>query len=135
MSTPLLQIGEGFQFSMETAAYDELVRKTEYRWSAIERFGKAPAQQFVGLGADSIELKGTIYPHWKGGLYQVDFMRTLAAEGKPQRMVAMPALNLGVELGLWVIKSIEETQSNIRVGGIPGKQRFRMSLQAYGGDQ
>jgi len=132
--TPLLQIGK-FQFSMETAAYDELVRKTSYRWAAIERFGKAPAQQFVGLGEDSIELKGTVYPHWRGGLYQVDDMRAVGAEGKPQRMVAMPAINLGVDMGLWVIKGVEEIQSAIRPGGRPGKQRFRMSLLAYGGDQ
>ncbi len=134
---PLLQIGNfatgGFQFSMDTAAYEEFVRRTEYRWASVPRFGKAPAQQFVGLGEDIIELKGTVYPHWRGGLYQIDDMRVLAAKGKPQKMVAMPLINTGVDIGYWVIKSVEEIQSSIRNGGIPGRQRFTMKLSAYGG--
>lgn len=119
---------------MDRAAYNELVRKTQYRWSAVERFAKASAQQYVGLGEDTISLQGEVYPHWQGGLYQVEDMRALAAQGKPQKMVAMPIIDKGVDMGFWVIKSVEETQSNIRPGGIPGKQRFRLELVAYGGE-
>jgi len=131
MSDILLQIGT-FQFSMNTAAYNELTRKTEYRWAKVERFGRAPGKQFTGLGNDVIALRGTIYPHWKSGLYRVDDMRALAALGKPQSLVSMPTSSRGVNMGLWVIESVEEVQGNIRPGGIPGSQKFHMKISAYG---
>jgi len=121
-----------FKFSISTAVYQELSRVTEYRWAKAERFGKAPARQFTGLGDDTIDLSGVIYPHWKGGLGQLDDMRTLAGTGKAQRMVAMPEIGKGDDLGLWCIERIEEQQSNILSGGVPGKQSFRIKLVAYG---
>jgi len=133
MAIVLMQIGS-FQFEAHTAAYDALRRHSEYRWASVPRFGRAPGKQFTGPGNDSIEIKGTIYPSWHSGLHQVDDMRALALEGKPQRMVAMPSINLGVDLGLWVIESIEEEQEAIKSGGVPGRQRFRMQLSAYGED-
>jgi phage protein U len=131
LNDPLLQIG-WFQFSISTAAYDVLNRQTAYRWASSERFGQAPAKQFVGMGDDTIEIKGTVYPHWRGGLYQLDDMRALAAQGKPQNVVAMPSVNTGVNLGLWVIEEVTEEQGLIRNGGIPARKRFTLRMSAYG---
>jgi len=129
----LMQLGL-FPFSIETAAYQELKRTTEYRWGKVERFGKAPAKQFTGLGDDVIDLSGTVYPNWKGGLLQISIIRALAGTGEPQRMVAMPSMGLGVDHGLWCIERVEEEQSDIRAWGVPAKQRFRIRLSAYGED-
>ena len=126
-----MQLGS-YQFSVATAAYQELQRITEYSWAKVDRVGKAPARQYTGPGDDTIDLSGTIHPHWQGGLWQIDTMRKLAATGKPQRMVAMPTLGQGVDLGLWVIERIEEQQSRLLAGGIPAKQTFRMRIAAYG---
>jgi len=127
----LMQLGL-FPFSIETAAYQQLQRVTEYRWAKSETYGKAPSKQFTGLGDDVIDLSGVIYPHWKGGVLQLSAIRALAGTGKPQLMVAMPSMGLGVIHGLWCIERVEEVQSKIGAWGVPGKQEFRVRLSAYG---
>lgn len=127
----LLQLGR-FQFSVNTATYESISRHTAYNWASHDRFAQAPSKQFTGLGDDTIEIKGTVYPHWRGGLYRIDEMRALAGVGKPLKMVAMPSVNTGVNLGLWVIESVAEEQTMIRAGGVPARQRFTLKLSAYG---
>lgn len=135
MNAGVLMMLGSFQFSIETAAYQELQRVTEYRWAKVERARAAPARQFTGVGDDSIDLSGVVHPHWKGGVGQIDAMRALAGLGKPQRMVSMPAIGTGADLGLWCIERIEETQARILEGGVPARQQFRMRLSAYGEDR
>ncbi|MEW6490373.1 MAG: phage tail protein, partial [Thermodesulfobacteriota bacterium] len=62
----MLALG-GFLFAVSTAAYQRLQRSAEYRWPAQERFGRPPARQFTGPGAESVELDGVLYPHHAGG--------------------------------------------------------------------
>ena len=71
MAGTMLQLG-GYQFSIDNAAYQSLSRSSEYRWAAIEQVGAADALQFTGLGPDTITLQGVIYPHFKGGLDQLN---------------------------------------------------------------
>ena len=40
----MMQLG-AFQFSISTAAYQELTRRSEYRWASQDRFGKQPNLQ------------------------------------------------------------------------------------------
>ena len=133
MINVLMQLGV-FPFSIETAAYQNLKRVTDYRWGKVDRVTKTPSKQFTGLGDDVIDLDGVVYPNWKGGVLQVSLLRELAGTGKPQRMVAMPSMGLGVDHGLWVIERVEEEQSKIGAWGVPAKQRFRIRLSAYGED-
>lgn len=119
-----------FRFSVATAAYQELVRATEYRWAATSRVGRPPARQFVGVGDDTVTLAGVIYPHYRGGLGQVAAMRTAAEQGEPQRLVT----GGGLVLGLWVINRVEETQRAHWPDGSPRRQDFRIELSAYGED-
>lgn len=127
----MMQLGS-FQFSIDSAAYQELTRNTDYRWPKADRVGKAPARQFTGVGDDTIDLAGVIVPHWRGGLNQLDDIRKLAGSGKPLRAVAMPSIGIGEDLGLWCIERIEEGQSRFLKGGIPARQSFRIRISAYG---
>jgi hypothetical protein len=87
MSDVMLSLGE-YQFSVDTAAYEQLCRRSEYRWARMERISHRPSLQYVGMGLEEIELRGVIYPHYKGGLGQIDSMREEAAKGKPLILVS-----------------------------------------------
>ena len=53
MASVMLKLGE-FTFGVDTAAYQQLTRVSEYRWASQERIGQGPALQSVGLGSDTI---------------------------------------------------------------------------------
>lgn len=123
-ATVMMQLGS-FQFSLATAAFQDLRRSTEYRWPSQDRMGKAPALQFTGPGADTITLSGVIFPEFRGGSRQVDAMRALAAKGQPQLLVD----GFGRMMGKWVIESIQEEQSTFAAFGQARKQTFTMQLR------
>ena len=80
MSETMMALGV-YRFSLTSAAYQELRRSNAYRWQAQERLQRLPAQQFVGPGNETLDLKGTIYPHYQGGMKQLDLMRAQAGRG------------------------------------------------------
>ncbi len=130
----MMSLGD-FRFSIDTAAYQKLQRTVEYRWPAQARVGRRPARQFVGIGDDSISLDGVIYPNYRGGLGQVEKMRTLAGKGEPLSMVSGPdETGSGRAMGKWCITRIAETQSVHFSDGSPRKQEFRLQLSHYGED-
>jgi len=137
MASGLVMLGLGtFRFSVNSAAYDQLVRKSGYTWAAQNKIGDMPALQFTGTESETINLKGVIYPEylvqWRGltgaqAFGQIEAMRQVAAQGQPQLLCS----GLGDSLGKWVIESIEETQSNFFSNGVGRKQEFNISLKKY----
>jgi phage protein U len=117
-------------FNLDTAAFDELRRSTEFRWASQERLSRRPAQQAVGLGDEKITLKGAIFPGFKGGLKQLETLRAIGARLEPLSLVT----GYGDVLGNWCLKSIEEEQSALMQGGIPRKQGFTLEFVRYGDD-
>lgn len=128
MTGTMLQLGS-YQFSIDNAAYQTLQRSTEYRWAAQERIGAADALQFTGFGSDTITLQGVIYPHFRGGLGQVDKMRLTASLGFPLPLVA----GTGRVLGVWVIEGVREGQRTFATQGAPLRQDFTISIRRYDG--
>ena len=129
MRETMMALGS-YRFSIDSAAYQELKHSQAYRWQAQERLQRRPAMQFVGAGEESIELSGVIYPHFKGGLEQLDTMRTEANKGQPLLLVD----GLGFVWGQWVITQIDEGQSFFQGNGQPLKQSFQLKLVNYGAD-
>lgn len=125
----LLTLGK-YQFEMTTAAHDSLQRSKSYRWAAQQRLGREPASQFVGRGTETISLKGKIYPHFHGGLEQIDKMREEADAGEPLSLVN----GRGQNMGQWCIKSISDTEKQFIGPGIPRCIDFALTLEAYGPD-
>jgi len=119
-----------YYFNLDTAAFDELRRSTEFRWASQERLGRRPAQQAVGMGEEKITLKGVIFPGFKGGIKQLDTLRSLGAQLKPLTLTT----GYGDVLGTWCLKSVEEEQSALLQGGIPRKQAFTLEFARYGDD-
>lgn len=89
MSETMMALG-AFRFSLDTAAYQDFKRSQTYRWQSQERLLRRPALQFLGLGEETIELNGLIYPHFRGGLTQVETMRVEANKGS--RLVLVDGL-------------------------------------------
>jgi len=125
----MMQLGDedGFQFSVDTAAYKTLRRKTEYTWPAQSRIGNSPALQSTGQGKDIITLNGEIYPHYKGGVEQIPKLRTMGEKGEPFLLQDAK----GVSWGKWCIISVQEVQSIFLPGGLPRKVMFSLSLSRY----
>ncbi|WP_449105954.1 phage tail protein [Pseudomonas mohnii] len=119
-----------YYFNLDTAAFDELRRSTEFRWASQERLGRRPAQQAVGMGEEKITLKGAIFPGFKGGIKQLDTLRSLGGQLKPLTLTT----GYGDVLGTWCLKSVEEEQSALLQGGIPRKQAFTLEFARYGDD-
>lgn len=128
MAEVMMQLGF-FQFSIDDATYQRLSRSTEYRWARQARIGTNDALQFTGYGPETIELEGVIYPHFRGGLKQVDKMRTQASIGIPLPLVS----GIGKVLGLWVVEAISEDQEVFAAQGIPHRQDFTMRMARYDG--
>lgn len=119
-----------FRFGVNSAAYQTWTRSASYRWEKLDRAGRAPAMQFMGPDAEEISLEGVIYPHFRGGLRQVELMRAAARLGQPLMLVD----GLGWVWERWVITSITEKKSVFLADGAPRQIDFAMSLRAYGSD-
>lgn len=128
MAEVMMQLGF-LQFSLDTATYQRLSRSTEYRWARLARIGSNDAMQFTGYGPETIEIEGVIYPHFRGGLKQVDKMRAQASIGVPLPLVS----GTGRILGLWVVEAISEGQEVFAKQGVPLRQEFTMRIARYDG--
>lgn len=129
LSLVMMALGT-FRFGINRASYQTFSRTASYRWAKQDRLGRAPAMQFLGPDADEITLEGVIYPHFKGGLRQVEFMRLMARTGAPMMLVD----GLGWAWERWCIVSVEERKSVFLADGAPRKIEFTITLQAYGAD-
>ncbi|WP_434573115.1 phage tail protein [Pseudomonas sp. Z3-8] len=127
---PLEPNAPPYYFNLDTAAFEELRRQTSFRWAGQERLTRSIAQQAVGQGEDKISLKGAIFPGFKGGLKQLDTLRTIGRRLQPVSLTT----GYGEVLGTWCLLNIEEDQSNLLAGGIPRKQSFSLEFVSYGDD-
>ena len=119
-----------FSFGVSSAAYQRLQRQTDFRWTAADRFGRRPSQQYLGPGADSITLDGALLPEL-GDHSSIRILRDLAASGEPQALVD----GAGRVYGRWAVTSISETQELLHSDGTPRKRSFSIKMTHYGEDQ
>lgn len=125
----MMALGD-FRFEINTAAYRRLERAATYRWEEQDRIGRQPAVQFVGSGLITINLEGTIYPTFRGGLGQIEEMRGIAAKGEPHLLID----GLGRVWGKWVIAEVRELQTVFTDDGRPRKIDFTLQIKQYGDD-
>lgn len=116
-----------FAFGIRTAAYQDLKRSTEWKWPNLERFGQLDALQYTGPGSETITLNGVILTEYRGGLGQLERLRILGGEGKPQLLVS----GLGEIMGTWVIEWVDEGQSVFAAAGLPRRQEFTVQLRRH----
>jgi len=126
-------------FSVETSAYEQLQRNTQFQWASQSRLGHpvfkhlgigGPAYQYIGPGDESINLNGTIFPQYKGGPLQISLIRLSAGLG-----IALPLIDGdGFIYGRWLIENVQETNSVFFSDGNPRKIDFSLVLKKYNED-
>lgn len=114
-----------FVFEARSVPYQQLQRSTEWRHASQSRVGDRPAYQFVGPGADTITLTGTLLPEFTGGRVDLDEIRDMADQGKAWPLVE----GTGKQYGLWVITRVEETSSSFFQDGAAAKIEFTLTLE------
>ncbi|MFA3593657.1 phage tail protein [Acinetobacter baumannii] len=83
-----------------------------------------PAYQFTGKGEDVITLDGTIVPEF-GSQLSLTALRLMGDTSKSFPLIA----GNGKIYGLWVLKSVNETQSYFFKDGTPRKIEFTLTLE------
>lgn len=114
-----------FVFSLQTLAYQELQRQTDWRHPSSNRVGTNPARQFAGRGDDAITLPGLILPELAGSPISLDALRMMADTGKAWTLVE----GTGRILGIWVIESLSETRTLFFQDGTARRIEFSISLK------
>ncbi len=128
MTDVMMALGD-FRFSLPTAAYQNLTRTHRWTWAEQQRVGREAALQYTGK-SEAVTLEGVIYPHFKGGLGQVEKMRQQADKAEPLILVD----GLGNVWGKYVIEEAEEKQSTHFAQGLARKVDFQLALRRYGED-
>ena len=127
MSTDnLLSIGM-FIFGTDTISYQELERRTEWRWAGTARYGARDALQFTGPGEDTITLNGVLVPEVAGRYGDLELLREMGDSGQVQDVV----LGNGSVLGQYVITAADHREQNIMKGGRARKYDFAVDLKRY----
>ena len=126
----MMLLGE-YRFCVDNAAYQTLKRQTRYDWQAVHRLGMEPALQYTGKEVETVNLDGTIYPQFKGGLSQMALMRAQAGFGVPLMLIA----GNGFAFGRWCIANVTENHSTFLSDGTPRKIEFTLNLKKYGEDK
>lgn len=124
----MMMILGNYRFSIYSAAYQTFARSSEYRWEELKRIGKESAMQFLGNDTDTITLEGTIYPQYRGGIGQIEHMRSEAGQGIPLMLIS----GNGTAFGRWCIVSVTEHQETFLKDGSPRKLTFSITLKKYG---
>jgi phage protein U len=129
LSLVMMALGT-FRFGLSNGGYQEFSREAGYRWNKVDRLGRAPALQYAGEDVQTATLEGVIYPHFKGGLRQVELMRLQAGTGVPFMMVD----GLGWVWKKWCITGVTERKKYLMRDGAPRRIDFSITLQSYGAD-
>lgn len=127
----MMQLG-AYQFELNTARYQTLVREIEFLWNAKGRFGQRPSLQSGGIGEEKITVSGVVFGAWRGGIGQLDAMRAEGAKRKPLLLVSSGWQRGRNVFGYWVLTRVRENQSHIDQRGSPEKQEYTLELSFYG---
>lgn len=134
---PLSDPAHGYFFTLDTAAYHQLVRTSEFAWKGQERLGRRSAQQSVGIGAETLRLDGLVMPMFRRGptqksvgLKQLQDLRDLGERREPFTLVSSE----GGPQGTWCLTKLTETQNALLSNGVPRQQTFSLEFIRYGDD-
>lgn len=119
----LMALGQ-FVFGMETLAYQELQRQTQWKHRGNVRIGARDARQFLGPGDDTITLTGVLAPELTGKLDSLEELRKMGDAGAAYAMVD----GAGNVYGAFLIEGMNEGQSLHYQDGTPRRVEFTINL-------
>ncbi|KAF0138411.1 MAG: hypothetical protein FD153_1333 [Rhodospirillaceae bacterium] len=119
-----------FRFAVDTAAYQSMQHKHASRWESQDRITRLPAMHYLGPEGRAIDLYGIFYPHFAGGMRQMEDLRRLALGTEPLDLVD----GTGKVWGLFVLLEVTEKQTEFLANGQPRRIECALKLQEYGED-
>lgn len=126
----LLALGM-FDFSIDTALFNQLQRRRNWRHPSGDRVGARAVSQFAGQGDDTITLGGLLAPGQIGHAEALDDIALMADAG-----AAYPLLDgEGYVYGAFVITDLDETKRNFLVDGQALTVDFVITLKRVDDDQ
>ncbi|WP_313410578.1 phage tail protein [Stutzerimonas kunmingensis] len=120
-----------FVFGLDTLAYQELQRQTDWRHPSTSRIGARPARQFVGPGDDAITLPGVLLAELAGDQASLDELREMADTGKAYALVE----GTGKVYGQFVIESLSEGRTLFFRDGAARRIEFTLALKRVDDDR
>lgn len=114
-----------FVFSLNTLAYQELQRQTNWRHASSNRVNAQPALQFAGRGDETITLPGILLPELAGQVVCLDELRAMGNTGKSWSLLD----GTGRLYGVFVIESLSETQTLFFQDGTARRIEFNLALK------
>lgn len=120
----MLMALDQFVFGLETLAFQELQRQTQWKHRTTSRVGARDARQFTGPGEDTITLTGLLTPELTGTLSSLQDLRQMADAGGAYAMVD----GAGTVYGAYVIEGLNEGQSLHYSDGTPRRVEFTLTL-------
>jgi phage protein U len=119
----LLAIGL-FPFSIPTMVHDDLQRRASWKHATSQRIGARDATQFVGVGTETLSIRGTAYAELSDGRASLDELRAMADTGNAWSVVD----GAGQVYGAFVIEGIDEGLKELGRDGTPRKIDFSIDL-------
>ena len=114
-----------FVFSLNTLAYQELQRQTNWRHASSNRVNAQPALQYTGRGDETITLPGILMPELAGQVVCLDELRAMGNSGKAWPLVD----GTGKLYGVFVIENLSETQTLFFQDGTARRIEFNLALK------
>ncbi|UXC90116.1 phage tail protein [Sphingobium sp. RSMS] len=102
-----------FLFQIPTLAYDELQRKTDWRFAMASRVGTRDAAQFLGVGDETVSLSGSVYAEISDGRVSLDTLREMGNAGEALPLVGGD----GTVFGNFIIRSLDERHTVLMADG------------------
>lgn len=113
-----------FLFQISTLSYDELQRKTDWRFARSPRVGTRDGVQFLGPGDEKVSLSGAVYAEITDGRVSIDELRDMADAGE-----ALPLVDgAGTVFGTFVIEAINERHVSMMTDSRPLRIDFGIDL-------
>lgn len=131
-----MQIG-AFRFEAATGAaeYRTLQRIRRRRWARRERHGRPPELEDLGRDAHEIRLSGSVWVREAADLAALQGLMDAAALDSDDSSAAPLGVYMGggtgtsgEYIGEWAVTELDTTDESLRVGGIPTRIEFRVTL-------
>lgn len=125
----LLRLGK-FRFTVPTVSYDTFVKKLSAGWTRQKKYRSDNSQHFSGMESIEGTLSGSIYTELDLaggpiGTIQLNNLIQMMRVGKSYSLVT----GTGANLGKWIIKDLEITETVHYSNGVPRKQSFILNIE------